>query len=108
LVLVGEKLGWLPLYLILTLQKLLPLFILRHVPSTLIYGLRALSWVVIPILGVLRKTLKKIIILSSLFNLILIAATLEIARGKWKALLLIYILITMPLIALGEITASSR
>lgn len=77
-------------------------------PSTLIYGLRALSWVVIPILGVLRKTLKKIIILSSLFNLILIAATLEIARRKWKALLLIYILITMPLIALGEITASSR
>ena len=33
LILIGEKLGWLPLYLILTLQKLIPLFILSHTPS---------------------------------------------------------------------------
>lgn len=82
LILIGEKLGWLPLYLILTLQKLIPLFILSHTPSVLIYGLSILSWVAIPAMGVLCKTLKKIVILSSLFNLMLIAGTLEVSSSK--------------------------
>jgi len=108
LVLIGEKLGWLPLYLILTLQKLIPLFVLSHVPSPLIFRLSVISWVAIPAIGLLSKTLKKIVILSSLFNLIIITATLEISRRKWKALLLIYVLITCPLITLGEMAACSR
>merc|ERR1711974_233542 len=88
-------------------QKLIPLFVLSHVPSPLIFRLSVISWVAIPAIGLLSKTLKKIVILSSLFNLIIIT-DLRNFKKKVKGTTSNLCADNMPAYYFGKMPACSR
>ena len=102
--LLGEKLEWYSLYLLLTVQKLLPLFLIRHLTLAGVSVVCCFRWIIIPLLTITFKPLKKIIVGSSVFRVILLLITLDSASGQWKPLLLLYSLIRVPLISLSGIT----
>ena len=86
----STEVRWDGLLILLTLQKAIPLYILRVFNRRALIPLIALSWVVLRVRGLVLKQVKKIFVVSSVFFLgaLIISATL---RGwGWKALLCVY------------------
>jgi len=105
---VGNRLEWYVLYLILGLQKLVPLIFARHLwvlSGAVIIGV---GWLFIPLATYHSISIKKVIILSSVFNLGALLVTIGYSRFKWKILLLIYLLIRAPIICLEGLLERHR
>ena len=100
----SHTIGWEPLLLFLTVQKVIPLQILRAASSRLVEILGALGWAVAAFGGVTAKSLKKVFIYSSLFfrGLLVIAST---KTSRWASYLGVYRLINLPLFAEAECLA---
>jgi len=98
---IREAQGWWRIYLILTLQKVIPLYLTQLLGCKTLMTLRALSILIIPF-GILRvKRLKKLIVLSSTYTLIAIISAILLVGYKWKTLLILYFISLAPLISIN-------
>jgi len=105
---IREAQGWWRIYLILTLQKVIPLYLTQVLGCKTLMTLRALSILIIPFYMFRVKSLKKVIVLSSTYTLIAIISAILLIGYKWKTLLILYLISLTPLISIsGFITGST-
>ena len=102
---VGKAQGWWSIYLILTVQKVIPLYLTQLLGCKRLIILSMLSLLIIPYSILRVKSLKKLIILSSTYTLIAIISAILLVRYKWKTLIILYFITLAPLIT---ITGSLR
>jgi len=89
----GIHLKWELLVVILTIQKLIPLFFLAHIRSSYLVFIRILAWLFVRFCVLLVSKTKKLILFSSIFFLGALTLMPMLAGGEWKKLLLLYFLV---------------
>lgn len=97
MVLLRSSLSWESLGVVLTFQKIIPLYFLSALackPLALVIGL---GWPVLAMLGLLIKQAKKLFVVSSIFFLGALVLRVSLGGWKWKGLLLIYLVIFLTL-----------
>jgi len=97
---VGILLDWLALTLLLTLQKAVPLFMLHTCAHANLRLLCFSGWLILPLYALKMKQVKSVVIISSVFNLIAILSSFTLSYHKWKILLLMYSVSSLPIIFL--------
>ena len=102
---IREGQGWWSIYLILTLQKVIPLYLTQLLGCKTLITLRALSILIMPFYIFRVKSLKKIIVLSSTYTLIAIISAILLIGYKWKTLLILYLISLTPLISINGFIA---
>lgn len=98
---VGENQGWWRLYLILTLQKVVPLYIVQLLGSKVLIILRTISFFILPLFMLRVKSIKKIVIISSTYLLIAIISATILMGYKWKSFIALYSVSLFPLIRIN-------
>ena len=89
----GMYVKWEALVIMLTIQKLIPLFFLAHSRSSHLVFISALAWLFVRFSVLLVSKTKKLILFSSVFFLRALTLTPILAGGDWKKLLLLYSLV---------------
>nr|YP_010329427.1 NADH dehydrogenase subunit 2 [Haemaphysalis kitaokai]UNO53871.1 NADH dehydrogenase subunit 2 [Haemaphysalis kitaokai] len=100
LTMISENLDALSLFLMLTIQKIIPLFILFSIKSDLILSIGLISSIFGSIMALNTKLLKKILIFSSISHLGWLAILIYIESNFWISYLLLYTLIIFNIIKL--------
>lgn len=91
-----RNIGWEMVYLFLTLQKVIPLHLMRILNSRIVWAVVFLSWGVGSLRRLRTKRVKKLFIFSSLFFIgVLLGVALR--RVLWLKFLLVYSVIRFPL-----------
>lgn len=98
---VGESQRWWRLYLILTLQKVVPLYLTQLLGCKRLIILRRISFLVLPVFMLRIKRVKKIVIISSTYILIAIVSATLLVGYKWKTLVILYSISLFPLIRIN-------
>ena len=98
----GERVSWYPLFILLSVQKIIPLIFIIHFCRREIELVALTGWVVLPILVINSKKIKPLIVVSSVFLFLAILCSLCSSTFKWKNLILLYIITLAPIAALGD------
>ena len=98
----GERVSWYPLFILLSLQKIIPLIFITYFCSRVVELISIIGWAVLPILVVNRKKIKPVVIMSSVFLFLAILCSLCGSTFKWKSLMLLYLLTLGPLASMGD------
>lgn len=104
---VGENQRWWRVYLILTLQKIVPLYFLQLLGCKSLIIVRVLSFLILPFLILEMKSLKKIVIISSTYTIMRILVAILLISYKWKTLIILYSVSLSPLIGIRGLVGGS-
>ena len=92
-----ESVSWETLGLILTVQKIIPLYFLSVLAPKLITKLSLLRWVILGGLSLYVKQIKKLFVFSSVFFLAALILRARIGSWKWKRVLLLYLFVFLSI-----------
>jgi len=95
-----SKLTWESVFLLLTVQKFLPLFIIVFFIQRSLLLLVRLGFSVLSVQALRAKTLKVLIVFSSVFFMMGVLGTTAQSRTNWIVLFFIYSIIFSPLVTL--------
>ena len=104
---IGEHQSWWTIFILLTIQKLVPFYLINRFGRQGIFYLRAASILVLPVMIISLKGLKKIVIISSTYIIIGILVAIILKTHKWKSLMALYILSLVPLLRLSGLSSGS-
>jgi len=97
----ASKIKWERVFIILTVQKFLPIYILTHFLRRGLLKLVRIRFTLLAIQALKAKTLKVLIVVSSIFFIMAILGRIGQSNVNWVILLLVYSLLFMPLVNLG-------
>lgn len=86
----GGHVRWESLFILLTLQKAIPLYLLANFNRRGVILIRAVRWAILSFSSLLVKQVKQIFILSSVFFLGGLVLATALGGWGWKALLFLY------------------
>ena len=105
---IGEHQSWWVLFVLLTIQKLIPFYFINRLRTPGIMYVSAAAILILPPIIISLKNLKKIIIISSTYLMMGILIAMAIKTNKWKTLILLYSLTLTPLLGLSGLSSGSR
>jgi len=97
MILLSGSLSWESLSVILTLQKIIPLYFLSILACKPLALVVRVGWFVLAVLGLLIKQAKKLFVVSSIFFLGALVLRVSLGGWKWKGILSIYFVIFLTL-----------
>ena len=98
----GERISWYPLFILLSVQKIIPLIFISHFCSREIELVALIGWAVLPLLVMSTKKIKSLVTVSSIFMFLAILCSLCRSVFKWKNLIILYLLALCPVRVLGD------
>ena len=98
----GERISWYPLFILLSVQKIIPLMFIVHFCSREIELVALVGWAVLPFLVLSMKKIKSLVVVSSVFLFLAILSSLCRSTFKWKNLMIMYLLTLSPIMVLGD------
>lgn len=104
----GERISWYPLFVLLSLQKIIPLTLIAHFCRRVLEVVSFVGWVTLPLLVLVRKKIKPVVVISSVFMFLAILCSLCSSSFKWKRLMLLYLLTLLPLVRMGDTPVSLK